>query len=329
MPNSISDVAGIKVGHYTNQDAGTGCTVILCPDGAVPGVDVRGSAPGTHETDLMRPGHMIRNIHGIALSGGSAFGLETASGVMGYLEENGIGFPAGPSVVPIVPAAIIFDLGFITHKIRPGKHEGYQAASTANNRSVDQGNIGAGTGATVGKILGMKNATKGGLGTYSLNINGLTVGALAIVNAFGDVVNPDTGSIIAGPRMDNNQGFVNTTEFITSSNYHDRANPNPTNTTLVVVATDAILTKEETNKLAQNGQNGLSLAIRPSHTTGDGDVVFALSTGKSKKDVDMRQLGVAASVAVSNAIIRGVLYAKSLGGLPSALDVNPQLRITK
>ena len=319
MTESVIDISGISIGHYTDTASGTGCTVILCPDGAVPGVDVRGSAPGTRETDLMRTGHMIRHIHGLVLSGGSAFGLESASGVMRYLEENNIGYKVANSVVPIVPAAIIFDLGFIDNKIRPGIAEGYLAAKNATIGTVQEGNVGAGTGATIGKAMGIKNATKGGLGTYCMTVAGVKIAAIAVANPFGDVVDPETGIIIAGARGKHNE-FINTSNYLLQGSA-GKSETDLSNTTLAVVITDADLTKEEANKLSQNGQNGLSLAIRPAHTSGDGDVVFALATGKSKLKPDMRQLGIAASKTVYKAIIQAVRSAESLGGIPSANEI--------
>lgn len=319
MTESVIDISGISIGHYTDTASGTGCTVILCPDGAVPGVDVRGSAPGTRETDLMRTGHMIRHIHGLVLSGGSAFGLESASGVMRYLEENNIGYKVANSVVPIVPAAIIFDLGFIDNKIRPGIAEGYLAAKNATIGTVQEGNVGAGTGATIGKAMGIKNATKGGLGTYCMTVAGVKIAAIAVANPFGDVVDPETGIIIAGARGKHNK-FINTSNYLLQGSA-GKSETDLSNTTLAVVITDADLTKEEANKLSQNGQNGLSLAIRPAHTTGDGDVVFVLATGKSKLKPDMRQLGIAASKTVYKAIIQAVRSAESLGGIPSANEI--------
>ena len=319
MTESVIDISGISIGHYTDTASGTGCTVILCPDGAVPGVDVRGSAPGTRETDLMRTGHMIRHIHGLVLSGGSAFGLESASGVMRYLEENNIGYKVANSVVPIVPAAIIFDLGFIDNKIRPGIAEGYLAAKNATIGTVQEGNVGAGTGATIGKAMGIKNATKGGLGTYCMTVAGVKIAAIAVANPFGDVVDPETGIIIAGARGKHNE-FINTSNYLLQGSA-GKSETDLSNTTLAVVITDADLTKEEANKLSQNGQNGLSLAIRPAHTSGDGDVVFALATGKSKLKPDMRHLGIAASKTVYKAIIQAVRSAESLGGIPSANEI--------
>ena len=321
LHNTITDVPGIKVGHYTDEEAATGCTVVLCPEGAVGGVDVRGSAPGTRETDLLRPGNLVQQVHAIALSGGSAFGLDVASGVMRYLEERGVGFPIGPGVVPIVPAAIIFDLGLVTHQVRPGAEEGYKACLEAVEGRVEEGSVGAGTGATVGKVLRRERATKGGLGTCSMKLNGITIGALAVVNAFGDVVDPETGRVLAGPRKEDDHGFLSTVDLLTSPEYKIERQVAPTNTTLAVVATDAALNKEQANKLAQMGQDGLTLAVRPCHTMGDGDLVFALATGKSNAEVDMRQLCTAATVVVSRAIVRAVLAAKGLGGIPSAQEV--------
>ena len=200
LGNAITDVAGIRVGHSTNLEAATGCTVILCPQGAVAGVDVRGSAPGTRETDLLRPGTLVQEIHGLLLSGGSAFGLDAASGVMRYLEERGFGFKIGAGVVPIVPAAIIFDLGLVTHEVRPGAEDGYAACLNATDGPPEEGSVGAGTGATVGKMMGRDLATKGGIGTSSVRLGHIVVGAMAVVNALGDVVDPDTCRVLAGPQ---------------------------------------------------------------------------------------------------------------------------------
>lgn len=320
MHSGITDVGGIQVGHSTNLEAATGCTVILCPDGAVAGVDVRGSAPGTRETDLMRPGNLVQQVHGILLSGGSAFGLDAAAGVMRYLEERGIGYHIGPGVVPIVPAAIIFDLGLVTHSVRPGPEEGYAACLGATDGLLEEGSVGAGTGATVGKVMGRSLATKGGLGTSSIFLGDITVGALAVVNALGDVVDPDTGEVLAGPRDENNQSFFRTVEILTNPSSELESQASPTNTTLAVVATNATLNKEQANKLAQIGHDGLALAVRPCHSMGDGDVVFALATGQVGGEVDMRQLCSAATQAVSQAVVRAVIMAKGLGGVPSAKE---------
>ncbi|MDA0988018.1 MAG: P1 family peptidase [Chloroflexi bacterium] len=320
MHNAITDVAGIQVGHFTNQEAATGCTVILCPDGAVAGVDVRGSAPGTRETDLMRPGNLVQQVHGILLSGGSAFGLDAASGVMRYLEEKGIGFKIGPGVVPIVPAAIIFDLGLITHLVRPGPDEGYAACLSATEEPPQEGSVGAGTGATVGKVMGKALATKGGLGTSSIQLGDIVVGALAVVNALGDVVDPDTGRVLAGPRDQESKKFFRTVDILAEPRSGMDFQNSPTNTTLAIVATNASLNKEQANKLAQVGHDGLALAVRPCHTMADGDVVFALATGKSNSEVDMRQLCSTATLAVAQAIVRAIETATGLGGIPSAQE---------
>ena len=319
--NAITDVSGISVGHFTNSEAATGCTVVLCPEGAVGGVDVRGSAPGTRETDLMRPGNLVQQVHAILLSGGSAYGLDAASGVMRYLEENGFGFKIGLGVVPIVPAAIIFDLGLVTHEVRPGPDDGYAACVNASDDPPEEGSVGAGTGATVGKALGRDRSTKGGLGTASIDLGDFTVGALAVVNAIGDVVDPDTGRVVAGPRDEDNRGFLRTTDILASPPVEAASTSTPTNTTLAVVATNASLNKEQANKLAQMGHDGMALAVRPCHTMSDGDVVFCIATGRSEAEVDMRRLCSAATLAVAQALVRGALMARGLGGVPSASEI--------
>ena len=320
LGNAITDVAGIRVGHFTNLEAATGCTVILCPQGAVAGVDVRGSAPGTRETDLLRPGTLVQEIHGLLLSGGSAFGLDAASGVMRYLEERGFGFKIGAGVVPIVPAAIIFDLGLVTHEVRPGAEDGYTACLNATDGPPEEGSVGAGTGATVGKMMGRDLATKGGIGTSSVRLGDIVVGAMAVVNALGDVVDPDTGRVLAGPRDVENRGFFRTVDVIANRGREPQAEAAPTNTTLAVIATNASLSKEQATKLAQMGHDGLALAVRPCHTMSDGDVVFTLATRGSQEQVDMNRLCSAATTAVSRAVIRAIETATGLGGTPSAQE---------
>lgn len=320
MYNAITDVPGIKVGHYTDRQAATGCTVIICETGAMAGADVRGSAPGTRETDLLRPMNLVERVHAILLSGGSAFGLDAAGGVMRYLEEHGIGYDTLVAKVPIVPAGIIFDLSIGSAKIRPGIEEGYKACLAANDKKVAEGCVGAGTGATVGKALGIESATKSGLGTASCEISGdIIVAALVVVNAVGDIIDPKTGEIIAGPRNPDNNGFLNTVELLTGGTYSYRKNPMPSNTTLGVVATNACLTKEQVNKLAQMAQDGLARTINPSHTMHDGDTIFALSLGD--KITDMTIIGSVAAEVVSNAIVRAVQKAKTLAGIPAIKDV--------
>jgi len=323
---AITDIASIQVGHYTDLEHATGCTVLLCGQGAVGGVDVRGSAPGTRETDLLKPGNLVEQVHAIVLSGGSAYGLDTASGVMRYLEERGIGFRMGNIVVPIVPAAILFDLGLVSSKVRPGAEEGYRACLAASSK-VAEGTVGAGTGATVGKALGMERAVKGGIGTASVRLeNGLVIGALAAVNAAGGIVDPETGRIIAGPRREDGKGFHDTVELMAQGRIPSRqaAASARANTTLGVIATNAPLSKEQANKLAERAQDGMAMAIRPCHTMGDGDLVFALATGTWEGTLERGQLtrlGAVAAQVMSRAILRAVTEATGLGGVPSVREL--------
>ncbi|MBI2935985.1 MAG: P1 family peptidase [Chloroflexi bacterium] len=320
MHNAITDVPGIKVGHFTDREHATGCTVVLCEGGAVGGVDVRGSSPGTRETDLLRPVNLVEQVNAVLLSGGSAFGLDAASGVMRYLEERGVGFRVGTAVVPIVPAAILFDLGLVTGEVRPGPAEGYQACQQASDGFLEEGSVGAGTGATVAKALGMARAVKGGIGTASVRVGEkLVVGAVVAVNAFGDIVDPDNGRLLAGPRRQEHGDFHNTTQLLLQGLAHIPSLL-PVNTTIGVVACSGRLTKEQTTKLAVHAQDGLALAVRPAHCMGDGDVVFALATGQSDEPVVMDRLGAAAAVAVSRAIVNAVQAATGLGGIPSARE---------
>ena len=332
MPDAtgtITDVPGIRVGHYTDLEHATGCTVILCGEGAVGGVDVRGGAPGTRETDLLRPGTLVERVHAVLLSGGSAYGLDAASGVMRYLEERDTGFRIGQAVVPIVPAAILFDLGLVTHRVRPGSEEGYRACEDATSHGVAEGSVGVGTGATVGKALGMERAVKGGLGTASLSLEaGLHVGAIVAVNALGSVVDPESGQLLAGPRREDGQGFHDTVTLMAQPGFHRqrrtqsaRVAQAPGSTTIGVVATNASLSKEQANRLAQMGQDGLALAVRPCHTLADGDVVFALATGAIERSLErdeITRLGAAATRVMAQAITRAITQATGVGGVPSA-----------
>ena len=316
MHNAITDVRGIRVGHYTDKKAVTGCTVILCEEGAVGGVDVRGSAPGTRETDLLRPMNLVERVQAILLSGGSTFGLDAATGIARYLEERGVGYDVVVAKVPIVPAAILFDLAIGSSQVRPGAEEGYNACLAASKK-VTEGSVGAGTGATVGKLLGMNSATKSGLGTASQEIAGnVVIAALMVVNAFGDVFDPKNGKLLAGPRDPENKIFLSTVELLKRG--HQRRRPPSHNTTIGVVATNARLTKEQVNKLAQMAQAGVARTIRPSYTMYDGDVLFALSLGDKMGDISL--LGTVAAEVVAEAIIRAVLKAETLGGIPSAKD---------
>lgn len=318
---AITDVAGVKVGHYTDHRRPTGCTVILVEEGAVAGVDVRGGAPGTRETDLLRPSHWVDTVHAVVLSGGSAFGLDAASGVMKYLEERGIGYQVGAVKVPIVPAAILFDLHLGDPRIRPTADSGYKACQAASAGAVAEGNVGAGAGATVGKLLGMKWAMKSGLGTASLALaDGVIVGALVAVNAIGDVRHPHTGQIIAGARAPDGKGFVNVIEKLKKGvRLADlRAHEH---TTIGVVATNIALTKAQATKVAEMAHDGLARTINPVHTMYDGDTLFALATGKSRVEVDLNVVGAMAAEVVAEAVIRAVKRAESLPGLPSSRDV--------
>lgn len=324
MKNAITDVPGIEVGQAQDLEALTGVTVVLCRKGAVGGVDVRGSAPGTRETDLLHPLNLVQKVHAITLAGGSAFGLDAASGVMKYLEEQKIGFNTGAGIVPIVPAAILFDLSLGRGEVRPTPEMGYRAAANANTGPVTEGNVGAGTGATVGKIFGNRSAMKSGLGTASLEIGaGVVVGAIVAVNAFGDVIDPKTGEILAGARsveigplrLGEKGYFADTLEVMKSMAGRAVLRfATKTNTVIGVVATNAKLTKSEANKMAQMAHDGLARVIRPAHTMLDGDTLFALATGEKKSDVTT--VGAFAAEALAAACLRAVRAAKSAGGLP-------------
>jgi L-aminopeptidase/D-esterase-like protein len=317
MHNSITDVPGVMVGHAQNDEALTGCTVILCEGGAVGGVDQRGGAPGTRETELLRPMHLVEKVHAIVLTGGSAFGLDAASGVMRYLEERGVGYAVGVARVPIVPAAVIFDLAIGRSDVRPDATMGYQACINATDGALAAGNVGVGTGATVGKILGMGQAMKSGVGTASMEIGGgVIVGAIVAVNAFGDVIDPGTNRLIAGARTE--FGFADTLKIMRAFAGKSARETAVTNTVIGVVATNAALNKEHINTVAQMAHDGLARTIRPAHTLFDGDTVFTLSTGKIEADVNV--IGALAAEVFAQAIVRGVRAAKSAGGLPGLGD---------
>ena len=322
MHNAITDVEGIEVGHWTDLEAATGCTVILCRQGAVGGADVRGSAPGTRETDLLRPVNLVQQAHAVLLTGGSAYGLDAAGGVMRWLEEQGLGFNVGVGVVPVVASAVLFDLAIGRPDVRPGPEAGYAACQAAGTGPVAEGCVGAGTGATVGKLLGPSFVTKSGLGTASRRIaGGVTVGALVAVNALGDVVDPGTGKILAGPRDLEGKGFVSSMDLL-QGDLSQTMLGFPSNTTLAVVATDGALTKEDANKMAQMAHDGLARAIRPVHTMLDGDTVFALATGQhAESSVDVSAVGAVAASVLAEAVVRAVRQATSLAGVPAARDV--------
>lgn len=323
--NAITDIPGIEVGQAQDEEALTGCTVILCRKGAVGGVDVRGSAPGTRETDLLNPINLVDKVHAVVLAGGSAFGLDAASGVMKYLAEQKIGYGLGASRVPIVPAAILFDLGLGKSARHPDPEMGYAAVSAAQAGPVAEGNVGAGTGATLGKIFGMAGAMKSGLGTASIEIGGgVVVGAIVAVNAFGDVLDPETGQIIAGARpaklgpvkLGGSGPFADTLKVMqTLAGRTILSLATGGNTVIAVVATNARFDKAQATKVAQMAHDGLARAVRPAHTMLDGDTIFALATGQKKADVSI--VGTYAAEVLAQAIVRAVQAAKPAGGLPT------------
>lgn len=320
MNETLTALDALRVGHYTDLENGTGCTVVLCPpEGAGAGVDVRGPAPGTRETDLLRPGHLVERVHAILLTGGSAFGLDAASGVMRYLEEHNIGFDTRVARVPIVPAAVLFDLAVGNPRVRPNADNGYRACLDANANPVAQGNIGAGTGATIGKLRGLEGAMKGGIGSYALRLPGtVIVGALVAVNALGDVIDSRSGKIIAGAR-DEKGDWLNSANSIKGiaapQSFRELEN-----TTIGVIATNARLTKEQANLVAMMAHDGIARAISPAHTLFDGDTLFVLSVGD--KDADINAIGQAAAEVVAESIVRGVKAADKLFGIPASRDLN-------
>ncbi|WP_103105146.1 P1 family peptidase [Brevibacillus reuszeri] len=318
MNGTIIDVPGVKVGHAQNEEALTGCSVIILEQPSVCGVDVRGSAPGTRETDLLDPVNLVNAVHAICLSGGSAYGLDAATGVMQYLEEQGIGLEVGYGVVPIVPAAVLFDLAVGDYRIRPDRAMGFEAAAAANREDCAQGNVGAGTGASVGKLNGFDHAMKSGVGTASISLpNGLVVGALVAVNAVGHVVEPQTGEILAGPRDEEGQ-IQDSVEMMKARAFSP--NPPGTNTTIAVVASNATFTKAEAKKVAQMAHDGLARTIRPIHTMFDGDTIFAVATGGIETSVDL--VGTLSADVLAEAVIRAVKSAEAAGGLPSHSSIH-------
>lgn len=309
--SSITDVAGIEVGHFTDLRRPTGCTVILARDGAVAGVDVRGAAPGTRETELLHPSNLVDRVHAIMLAGGSAWGLDAASGAMQWLEENNIGLAVGFGLVPIVPAAVLFDLPVGDAKIRPDASAGYQACVAASRNSPMEGNVGAGTGALVGKVFGLNRAMRGGIGSAAVTVDGITVGAIIACNAMGDVIDPATGQVLAGARTHDGAALINSRDAILNGEV-----PKPvlagTNTSIGVIATDAILTKAQAHRLALVAHDGLARSINPVHTLSDGDTLFALGTGKAGKSAGMLLLSTLAAEVTARAVVRAVMAAKGI-----------------
>ena len=324
MNNAITDVPGFRVGHAQDLNALTGCTVILCPPATVGGVDIRGSAAGTRQIDSLQPFHFVDEVHAVLLAGGSAFGLDSSGGVMQYLEERSIGYQTSAGRVPIVPTAIIYDLGLGDGKVRPDRKMGYQACENANPGPVAEGSVGAGTGASVGKLYKIRFATKGGLGTASVvSAGGVIVGALVVVNAFGDVVDPAERRILAGARdPEDPRRFADSAARIKAGACLPGWNRGVQNTTLGVVATNAKLSKRQAIKVSQMAQSGLVRTISPVHSTVDGDLVFALSAGDKTEDVNT--VGMMAEEALAAAVLRAVRAADGLGLLPASRDLPPQ-----
>lgn len=308
---SITRVGGIEVGHYTDARRPTGCTVVLARQGAVAGVDVRGAAPGTRETDLLAPTNLVQQVHAMMLAGGSAWGLDAASGAMRWLEERGIGLDVRVGRLPIVPAAVLFDLLLGDPSIRPDAAAGYAACAAASRRRPDEGNVGAGAGAVVGKIFGLNRAMKGGIGTASVTVDGITVGALIACNALGDVLDPATAQVVAGARSTDGKHLLNSQRALLRG-----LPPRPllagTNTTIGVIATDAHISKAQAAKLAQMAHDGLARSISPVHTMSDGDTLFALGTGATNKTLGMMTLGAMAAHVAAQAVLRCVLCARGL-----------------
>ena len=307
----FTDIEGIKVGNAQDMEAITGCTVVLCEDGATAGVDVRGGSPGTRETDLLKSENLVDRIHAVVLAGGSAFGLDAASGVMKYLEEKGVGFDVQVTKVPIVCSAILFDLNIGDFRVRPDSEMGYIACINATDRECPNGSMGAGTGATVGKLFGNERAMKGGLGSYAVQVGDLKVGAIVAVNCLGDVIDPSTGEILAGLLDENGEKLVGTENLLTEL-YAEKKNIFSGNTTIGVVATNGKFTKPQANKLASMAHNGYGRAMRPAHSIFDGDTIFTMATGKVEADINV--VGLLAARTMEQAIINAIKSATSLGG---------------
>lgn len=315
----VTEIDGLKLGHAHNKEGATGCTVVICEEGATGGVDVRGGAPGTRETDLLNPMEMVDKIHAVVLSGGSAFGLDASSGVMEYLEKHNIGFDVGVTKVPIVCQAVLFDLVCGDSKVRPDKQMGYDACVHSENYSEDlNGNIGCGMGATIGKFFGPKSSMKGGFGSYCLQVGNLKVGAVVGINCLGDVIDPSTGKIIAGALKEDLSGFIDTEETMIG-NYNKENDVFKGNTTIGVIVTNAKLTKAQGNKIASMAHNGFGRTMRPAHTMFDGDTIFTMATNKIEADINV--VGLLAARVMERAIIRGIKEAKEDYGHLSFNDI--------
>jgi L-aminopeptidase/D-esterase-like protein len=320
MKGAITDVEGIRVGHASNRGAMTGCTVILCEEGAVGGVEIRGSATGTRQIDSLYPVHVVQQVHAILLTGGSSFGLDAAGGVVRYLEERGKGFDVGVTHVPVVPTAVIFDLPLGDYRVRPDADMAYQACLHASSEAVEEGSVGVGTGATVGKLFDLERACKGGVGTASLEAGGVIVGVIAAVNALGDVVDERSGEILVGLRDEEGSRFAKTAELLRQGIWKKGFGTSSLgNTTIGVIATNVALNREDTIKVAQMAHNGLARVISPINTTFDGDIVFALSLGQREGEVN--NVGALAEAAIVEAVKRAVMKADGFGMIPAYRDL--------
>jgi len=316
--SDVRNIPGVRIGNWEDENAATGCTVIIADKGASAGVDIRGGAPGTRETDLLDPVNLVDRVHAVFISGGSAFGLDAGGGIMRYLEERGIGFDAGVTRVPIVTGAVLFDLAFGDHKIRPGNEAGYKASIASERGSFEEGNHGAGTGATVGKAKGMEYAMKGGLGSFCYESNGLLVGAVVAVNAFGNVLDPKKNEYLAGVLTDDGKRILDAEKIVLETAKNEKIEFNG-NTSIGVVITNGSFDKAKCKKIAQMAHNGFARTIRPSHTQLDGDSIFAMSTGEVHADINA--VGILAADAVAQAVQRAIKEAESIHGVLSFKDI--------
>ncbi len=312
------EIEGIEVGHAQNLDAATGCSVVISREGATVGVDVRGGAPGTRETDLLDPVNLVEKVHAIVLAGGSAFGLDAACGVMQFLEERGIGFDVRVTSVPIVCGAVLFDLTIGDHKVRPDREMGYMACLNAGKDECSQGNVGAGAGATVGKIFGMERAMKSGFGSYAVQTGELKVGAMVAVNALGNVIDPITGERLAGPLREDRKAILETEEVMIES-YAKKGDLLGRNTTIGIIATNAAFSKAQAKKIASMAHNGYARTIRPAHSMFDGDTIFAMATGHVEADLSV--VGLLSARVMERAVVEAVKNAKTLCGVKAYRDL--------
>ncbi|HET9645013.1 MAG TPA: P1 family peptidase [Burkholderiaceae bacterium] len=321
-PGALTDVEGLKVGHWTSSQRPTGCTVVLCEQGAVAGVDVRGAAPGTRETDLLEPDNLVEKVHAVLLTGGSAFGLDACGGVMRWLEERGHGLEVGDARVPIVPAAVLFDLWPGEGRIRPDAEAGYSACETSSAGPPAQGSVGAGAGARVGKLFGIERAMRGGIGTASIVVDGISIAAMVAVNAVGDVIDPASGRVLAGARAGDGRTLLGSTSAMMRGEKPASPLTAGANTTIGVVATDASLTKAQARRLASMSHDGLARSIDPVHTMTDGDTIFALATGRAAPgSTHLTVLGALAARVTALAVCNAVAAATGLPGLPAERDL--------